>query len=553
MSTKQKDGKNAITVIALVVGGMGSVFTLLEALLPGGEVTPAIAAIVLGIVATGALIQAKVLTFQTAGLTVLGTGILLLIVHLIISQPATVSGYVIDSNGDPVVGKTLILTDSSGVDHRAITDAEGRFEIRSIPEGRFTIVADGYLLRTGEIPPGWRRFTFNVDLGGLPITLASTSNLPGPIDTPELTETPVPVDTSEPTGTPRPMDTDTLELTDAPTLVYTDTPEPTESPTPTDTSEPTDMPTSTNTNTPEPTDTPTSTNTNTPEPTDTPTSTETHTPTVIPAPTFIPANTNPQWTPVVREFKNIPFVYVPAGCFMMGSENGYEDERPVHRVCLSAFWIGQTEITNAQYRACAEAYECTIPKGTEYFDRNFSDYPITRITWEQASQFASWIGGNLPTEAQWEYAARGPAGWVYPWGNLFDFGSIRLNFCDVTCYIEDIRDETQNDGYQLKAPVGSYPRGASWVGALDMAGNVWEWIFDYYNTYSYELMNDGAINPVAADINVNGAHVVRGGGFMNNDYSTRSATRGFGSSSYEHVGFRITIPVSMMEWRISYD
>ena len=133
---------------------------------------------------------------------------------------------------------------------------------------------------------------------------------------------------------------------------------------------------------------------------------------------FIPAgSSNADWTPVVEEYNGIPFVKVPAGCFMMGSEDGEDDEKSVHEVCLSEFWIGQTEVTNAQYKRCVAENKCTPPYDTEYHDNPFSmEQPVVHMTWDQANELAEWLGGALPSEAQWEYTARGPEAWVYPWG-----------------------------------------------------------------------------------------------------------------------------------------
>jgi iron(II)-dependent oxidoreductase len=157
-------------------------------------------------------------------------------------------------------------------------------------------------------------------------------------------------------------------------------------------------------------------------------------------PTPIPAGGEVAWTPITKGLDGAIFVFVPAGCFMMGSDdaNAYDDEQPVHEVCLSAYWIGQTEVTNAQYKACVDADVCAPPAETDvrgtrcpdWEDASLADHPVVCVDWDQADAYARWVGGDLPTEAQWEYAARGPAGNTYPWGN--DFEGARLNFVTRT-------------------------------------------------------------------------------------------------------------------------
>ena len=162
------------------------------------------------------------------------------------------------------------------------------------------------------------------------------------------------------------------------------------------------------------------------------------------------------------------YVYVPAGPFDMGLDEGGFDEKPRHEVELDAFWIMQTEVTNEQYEKCVIADVCSPPFhpdwGSDEFWAAYDLHPVTHVTWEQASTYAQWAGGRLPTEAEWEKAARGIDGRRYPWGNTTPAAQ-RLNFDN------DVGD-TQ--------PVGSYPAGAGPYGTLDMAGNVWEWVADWY-------------------------------------------------------------------------
>ena len=157
-------------------------------------------------------------------------------------------------------------------------------------------------------------------------------------------------------------------------------------------------------------------------------------------------------------------VWVPAGEFMMGSENGLRDEQPVHNVRLDGFWVGKTEVTVGQWRSVMG----TVPSDNADGD----SHPVVNVSWNECQEFCRKVGLSLPTEAQWEYAARGPNGRVYPWGNQWD----KSKCCNM--------ENQGKDGRSF--PVGSFPQGASWCGALDMAGNVSEWCADLYDGDYYK-------------------------------------------------------------------
>jgi formylglycine-generating enzyme required for sulfatase activity len=294
----------------------------------------------------------------------------------------------------------------------------------------------------------------------------------------------------------------------------------------------------------------------TPEPpTSTPLSTATEavrlasTPTATQTPKPPPASTN---APLALTSAQAPFqtwtrpsdgavmVYVPGGTFEMGSTeaeidaaldlcaqhrgNGgcpddlFNDESPLHSVTLDAFWIDRTEVTNAQYWSCVAAGACAERQCTSEWLLHNPDQPIVCVRWEDAEAYCQWAGGRLPTEAEWEYAARGPERNIFPWGNAFD--STRLNYCDLNCTYR-WRDEDYDDGHYWPGPVGSYLTGVSWCGALDMAGNAWEWVADWYDAEYY--VDSPPRNPQGPD---SGHYrVMRGGSCFYFPSYARSARR----------------------------
>lgn len=227
------------------------------------------------------------------------------------------------------------------------------------------------------------------------------------------------------------------------------------------------------------------------------------------------------WLPIALAVNGVPAVFVPEGCFPMG-EAGTQ-------VCLNAFWLGQTEVTNAQYAACVEAGACAPPLDrAEYDDPALAGAPVVHIPWSAAQAYAAWIGGALPTEAQWEYAARGPEGSLYPWGD--DTPS-----CDLA-------NMTGCGGLQAVGPA-IRRAGASWAGALDLSGSVWEWTSDWADDTYYASLEDGVVDPPGPAEGT--LRVVRGGSWSDPAALMQSTARAHRNpdDGYATVGFRVVLPV----------
>ncbi len=188
------------------------------------------------------------------------------------------------------------------------------------------------------------------------------------------------------------------------------------------------------------------------------------TPTLISAPTKIPVGTSHTvWTPVEGDFDGVAMMLVPPGCFMMGSDHGDDDEKPIHEVCFDQpFWMDKYEVSQAQFRQFGG-------KATSPPHFKGDPLPIEQVKWKESQAFCETRGARLPTEAEWEYAARGPENLIYPWGNEFK--------ADNAIYAGNSGDRT--------APVGSRPGGVSWVGVYNLSGNVGEWVADWYDETYY--------------------------------------------------------------------
>jgi formylglycine-generating enzyme required for sulfatase activity len=195
---------------------------------------------------------------------------------------------------------------------------------------------------------------------------------------------------------------------------------------------------------------------------------------------------NEAWVPVIRRIEGVEMALVPSGCFEMGStdpqlqdavascdsyyggigcQEDLSNEQPAHQVCISEpYWIDRTPVTNRQVRA----YPGRSDLRSGYQDPSF---PRGAVTWQEAGEICAWRGARLPTEAEWEFAARGPDGLVYPFGDTYEIDKVSLRKISPV-------------------PVGEKPEGASWVGALDMSGGISEWVADWYGPYPAGAQTD---------------------------------------------------------------
>ena len=266
----------------------------------------------------------------------------------------------------------------------------------------------------------------------------------------------------------------------------------------------------------------------------TPLPTSTITPTsALPAATFTPAfsPTLPALQPLLTDPSGVPMALVEAGPFMMGSDYGAADEAPMHTVDLAAFYIDQYEVTNLRYSDCVKAGVCRTPVNQSskthpnyYSNPEFADYPVIQVNWEMAKTYCEWRGGRLPTEAEWEKAARGADGRTFPWGDQEPDCSYANFWISGANCIGEVNE------------VGRYEKSVSPYNIFDMAGNVWEWVLDWFDPGYYATSL--AANPLGPD---KGQHrVFRGGSWTNGIGSIRTSTRGraFPANTNNNLGMR---------------
>lgn len=263
-----------------------------------------------------------------------------------------------------------------------------------------------------------------------------------------------------------------------------------------------------------------------------------------PTPTLEPTTTpTPTPEPLISK-TGARMIFVPGGVFLMGNDEGEPEEQPAHLVELAPYYIDETEVTNGRYALCVEAGVCNPPRRASatthpvyYGDPAYDDYPVIFVSWYDAVTFCEWRDARLPSEAEWEKAASFDSEQGiklrYPWGDAFD--GAKLNFCDANCP-RDKGGQAWNDGHEDTAPVGSYSNGRSPLGLYDMAGNVMEWISDWYEPRYYRQSPD--VNPLGP---VEGAFkALRGGSWLSGPDEVATTVRG----SYDptvaraNLGFR---------------
>ncbi|MBM3216186.1 formylglycine-generating enzyme family protein [Candidatus Poribacteria bacterium] len=196
---------------------------------------------------------------------------------------------------------------------------------------------------------------------------------------------------------------------------------------------------------------------------------------------------------------------IPAGYFVRGNDYiagraAFDEEKPRHRVWLDAYRIAKRPVTYRQYRRFVVETSHRSPAYWDDAELAADDHPVIGVSWDDASAYCAWAGLRLPTEAEWEKAARGTEGALYCWGDTWD--PRRGNFDD------DLRCDGSIDGYARTSPVGAYPQGASPYGCLDMLGNVWEWCADWFAEYGDDPETRNPKGPASSE---SGVRVLKGG------------------------------------------
>jgi len=269
----------------------------------------------------------------------------------------------------------------------------------------------------------------------------------------------------------------------------------------------------------------------TPLPTSTPVPTPTPQPTSTPAPTTagatpVPTPTPPPPTPTPPPLPSVTdiTVEVPAGPLVMGSATDSPEDAPAHKVDLPAFEIDKFEVTNVDFATFVETtgYVTDAEKaGKKSWRDSFGDgkesHPVVRVTWNDAVAYCTWLDKRLPSEAEWEKAARGPEGLRFPWGNEWDASKANV----------------KATGLRSTAVVGSFGAGASPYGVEDMAGNVWEWTADWYQAYPGNTAGDAYYGETC--------RVTRGGGWFDNEPQATTFNRNCADpdkTAIDELGFR---------------
>lgn len=281
---------------------------------------------------------------------------------------------------------------------------------------------------------------------------------------------------------------------------------------------------------------------------------ETATPGLQQGETIVPTEIIAQGTedlpvmPSIRDADGMELIEIPAGKTWIGcfeeNNGGFacnSDELPVHQVSLDGFWIDKFEVSNGQFSLCVRAGACEPPyylrsstRGDYYGNAEFDRYPRVSVSWHEAQEYCQWVGGRLPTEAEWVRAARGGDQRLYPWGDE-----------KPSCELANTLDErTGKLCVGDTSPVGEHPLGASPFGVMDMAGNVWEWTADWYHKdyYSFSPLD----NPQGPE--QGGTKVVHGGSF---DYGWERLRIAYTSDHdpREHkIGFGFRCVMDALDW-----